>query len=45
MTDWTQTGTDTASLAVDSDNNRIWYNATQPTGAEYSAEKTFEVGR
>ena len=43
LTDWTQVGTDTASLAVDSDNNRIWYNATQPTG-EYSAEKTFEVG-
>lgn len=43
LTDWTQIGTDTASLAVDSDNNRIWYNATQPTG-EYSAEKTFEVG-
>lgn len=43
LTDWTQVGTGTASLAVDSDNNRIWYNATQPTG-EYSAEKTFEVG-
>lgn len=43
LTDWTQVGTDTASLAVDSDNNRIWYNATKPTG-EYSAEKTFEVG-
>lgn len=43
LTDWTQVGTDTASLAVDSDNNRIWYNATQPTG-EYSAEKNFEVG-
>lgn len=43
LTDWTQVGTDTASLAVDSDNNRIWYNPTQPTG-EYSAEKTFEVG-
>jgi len=43
LTDWTQVGTDTASLAVDSDNNRILYNATQPTG-EYSAEKTFEVG-
>lgn len=43
LTDWTQVGTDTASLAVDSDNNRIWYNVTQPTG-EYSAEKTFEVG-
>lgn len=43
LTDWTQVGTNTASLAVDSDNNRIWYNATQPTG-EYSAEKTFEVG-
>ena len=43
LTDWTQVGTDTASLAVDSDNNRIWYNATQTTG-EYSAEKTFEVG-
>ena len=43
LTDWTQVGTDTASLALDSDNNRIWYNATQPTG-EYSAEKTFEVG-
>lgn len=42
LTDWTQVGTDTASLAVDSDNNRIWYNATQPT-AEYSAEKTFAV--
>lgn len=42
LTDWTQVGTDTASLAVDSDNNRIWYNATQPTG-EYSAEKTFAV--
>lgn len=43
LTDWTQIGTDTASLAVDSDNNRIWYNAAKPTG-EYSAEKTFEVG-
>lgn len=43
LTDWTQVGTDTASLAVDSDNNRIWYNAAKPTG-EYSAEKTFEVG-
>ena len=43
LTDWTQVGTDTVSLAVDSDNNRIWYNPTQPAG-EYSAEKTFEVG-
>lgn len=43
LTDWTQVGTDTASLAVDSDNNRIWYNPTKPAG-EYSAEKTFEVG-
>lgn len=43
LTDWTQVGTDTALLAVGSDNNRIWYNPTQPTG-EYSAEKTFEVG-
>lgn len=43
LTDWTQVGTDTALLAVDSDNNRIWYNPTQPTG-EYSAKKTFEVG-
>ncbi len=43
LTDWKQVGTDTVSLAVDSDNNRIWYNPTQPVG-EYSAEKTFEVG-
>lgn len=42
IADWSQTGTDTAALAVDSDNNRILYNPTQP-GTEYSAEKTFEV--
>ena len=40
LTDWTQTGTDIASLALDSENGRIWYNATQPTGG-YSATKTF----
>lgn len=40
LADWTQTGTDTASLALDSENGRIWYNATQPTGG-YSATKTF----
>lgn len=43
ITDWTQTGTDTATLTLDSDNNRILYNPEKP-GAEYSAEKTFEVG-
>lgn len=43
LTDWTQTGTDTATLTLDSDNNRILYNPEKP-GAEYSAEKTFEVG-
>lgn len=37
---WTQTGTDIAALALDSENGRVWYNATQPT-AEYSASKTF----
>ncbi|MDY3972547.1 MAG: Ig-like domain-containing protein [Clostridia bacterium] len=40
LTDWTQTGTDIASLALDSENGRIWYNATQPTGG-YSATKKF----
>lgn len=40
LTDWTQAGTDIASLALDSENGRIWYNATQPTGG-YSATKTF----
>lgn len=43
ITDWTQKGTDTATLTLDSDNNRILYNPEKP-GAEYSAEKTFEVG-
>lgn len=43
ITDWTQTGTDTATLTLDSDNNRILYNPEKP-GAEYSVEKTFEVG-
>lgn len=43
LTDWTQTGTDTATLTLDSDNNRILYNPEKP-GAEYSAKKTFEVG-
>ena len=43
LTDWTQKGTDTATLTLDSDNNRILYNPEKP-GAEYSAEKTFEVG-
>lgn len=42
ITDWTQTGTDTATLTLDSDNNRILYNPEKP-GAEYSAEKTFAV--
>ncbi|MGN0150501.1 MAG: Ig-like domain-containing protein [Clostridia bacterium] len=40
LTDWVQTGTDTAALTLDSENGRVWYNATQPT-AEYSASKTF----
>lgn len=42
ITDWTQKGTDTATLTLDSDNNRILYNPEKP-GAEYSAEKTFAV--
>lgn len=42
IADWTQTGTDTASLEFDSENNRIWYNPTKP-GAEYNASKTFEI--
>lgn len=42
LTDWVQTGTDTAALEFDADNRRIWYNAANP-GAEYSAEKTFDV--
>ena len=42
ITDWTQTGTDTATLTLDSDNNRILYNPEKP-GAEYSAEKNFAV--
>lgn len=43
LKDWTQEGTNIASLTLDSTNNRILYNPTRPT-AEYSAEKTFEVG-
>lgn len=38
---WTQSGQETASLALDSENGRIWYNPTKP-GAEYSAEKAFD---
>ncbi|MCI5604338.1 MAG: Ig-like domain-containing protein, partial [Clostridia bacterium] len=41
LTDWTQTGTGT-SLALDSENGRIWYNPTKPS-AEYNASKTFEL--
>ncbi|MCD8180132.1 MAG: Ig-like domain-containing protein [Firmicutes bacterium] len=40
--DWVQTGTDTAELAYDSENDRILYNPTQP-GAEYYATKTFDA--
>lgn len=39
LADWTQAGSDTAALALDSENGRIWYNPTQPA-AEYSATKT-----
>ncbi|MCC8160494.1 MAG: Ig-like domain-containing protein [Oscillospiraceae bacterium] len=39
--DWVQTGTDTAELAYDSTNDRVYYNPTKP-GAEYTASKTFE---
>lgn len=39
---WTQTGTTTAQLMYDSENQRIWYNPKKP-GASYSAAKTFDV--
>lgn len=42
LTDWTQTGTDTAALAFDAENGRVLYNPVKPAG-EYSAEKTFDV--
>jgi uncharacterized protein YjdB len=43
LTDWTQTGTDTASLSLDSENGRIWYNPTKPATPEYNASKTFTL--
>ena len=42
LEDWVQTGKDTAALQFDESNGRIWYNPVKP-GAEYSAEKTFDV--
>ena len=46
ISDWTQNGSDTASLLMDLDageHGRMYYNPVQPT-AEYSAEKTFDIG-
>ena len=42
LTDWMQTGTETASLEFDAENGRVLYNPKKPAG-EYSAEKTFDV--
>lgn len=45
IADWTQTGTETASLQVDAnagDNGRLYYNPTKPS-TSYNAQKTFDI--
>ncbi len=42
ISDWTQYGTETATLGYDSDNDRILYGTTSPS-AEYYAEKVFDM--